>query len=414
MCLFSNKGLSTVKKTVIFSPLKIHTICFMLLVNTKWKTMTNRHFSLFLAISFSSLTNFSHAQVEKTVKLIFAGDIMVHQGQLESAVVKKEKTYNFADCFQYIRPVLNQADLVIGNLELTLPGEPPYAGYPTFRSPDNLATELRQAGFDLLVTANNHSNDAKLQGLVHTIDALDGARFYHTGTFQSQEERDAFYPLVIYKKGLKLVFLNYTYGTNDPSDYPPAIINKIEEDLIREDLAEAKAQQPDAIIVLMHWGKQYIEQEREAEQMLAAKLFDWGATLVIGAHPHVVQSIKTKHNPSNTKLVAYSIGNFISGQVKPNTDGGILLEVELTKKDRSPIAYISDYAFIPIWRYIHKSKKRTYMTLPITPFEQENALLKMSAYDRGKMIRYAKYIRKKMKSFDCKERKITLQEIQME
>lgn len=374
--------------------------------------MTIRHFYFFLIVFFCLTGQWSQAQTEKKIRMIFAGDIMVHRGQLESAEVRKDQEYDFENCFKFIRPVLQEADLAIGNLELTLPGEPPYAGYPTFRSPDVLAKELRHAGFDLLVTANNHSNDAKLQGLIHTIEALDEARFYHTGTFQSQEERNAFYPLIIYKKGFKLAFLNYTYGTNNPSDYPPAIINKIDEAQIQKDMTEARALNPDAIVVMMHWGKEYLEEEREKEQHLAAKLFKWGATLVIGAHPHVVQPVKTIGSASNVKLVAYSLGNFISGQVKPFTDGGILLDVELTKTNTPKGTFVSDYAFIPIWRFIQNGRKKNYLTIPITPFEKETTLLGMSKYNRQKMMRYAKYIRKKMKSYDCKERKITLQEME--
>jgi poly-gamma-glutamate synthesis protein (capsule biosynthesis protein) len=350
---------------------------------------------------------------ENSIRLIFAGDIMGHDGQIESATIKKDKIFDYADCFKYIQPVLQQADLAIGNLELTLPGTPPYAGYPTFRSPDTLASELRYAGFDILMTANNHSNDAKLDGLLHTISVLNDAGFYHTGTFQSKEERAAFYPLVVYKKGFKLVFLNYTYGTNNPKDYPPAIINRIDESRIKNDMNMAKSFSPDAIIVVMHWGKEYLELSNDNQKQLANKIFSWGATIVIGAHPHFVQDIE-KSKGTNNGLVAYSLGNFISGQTKQYTDGGILLEVELSKNLEKE-THVSDYSFIPIWRYIQKNKKgkKTFMTIPIAPFEEEdNPLSTMPAYPKKAMQNYAKYIRQHMKSFDCKERKISLQEIE--
>ncbi len=383
----------------------------MLLVNSKPKRMTIRHFSFFCSMLFCFSAFYVSAQGDRKIKLIFAGDIMVHKGQLSSAEVKKGEVFDFSKCFQFVSPVLHGADLVIGNLETTLPGEPPYAGYPTFRTPDIFAKELRYAGFDVLMTSNNHSNDAKFEGLIQTIEALDQAGFYQTGTFQSEEERNAFYPLVVYKKGFKLVFLNYTYGTNNPSDYPPAIINRIDEELMEEDMAEARALKPDAIIVMMHWGKEYLEDEREEEQLLAKKLFEWGATLVVGAHPHVVQPVKMEQHNSGDHLVAYSMGNFISGQVKPKTDGSILLEVELAMDDEKERAFVTDYHFIPIWRYIQRKGKKTYLTIPIAPFEKENSLLEMAKYDRRKMLAYAKYIRKKMKTFDCSERKITLRDI---
>lgn len=370
---------------------------------------------VFSAVLFCITVASAFGQSDKKLKIIFAGDIMMHQGQLESAVVEGKEMYDFSGCFKYIRPVLQQADLAIGNLELTLPGNPPYLGYPLFRSPDVLAGALRNAGFDIMLTANNHSNDALLEGLLHTIEALDGAGFYQTGTFESEEERAAYYPLVVYKKGFKLVFLNYTYGTNNPRDFPPAIVNKTDEIQIEKDMKEARALSPDVIIVCMHWGKEYMEEPLEAEEILAGKLFEWGATMVIGAHPHVVQPVqqlKTGERQSDTRLVAYSLGNFISGQVKPHTDGGILLEVELTKNDNQPKAYISDYNFIPIWRYVHQGDKKVFRTLPVSMFEKENNVLDMSKTDRARMMAYAKYIRDKMNAFNCRERKISLQEIE--
>lgn len=361
---------------------------------------------------FLAYSAFSQSTKEKDIhlRLIFAGDIMGHGGQIKSACIEEDKLYDYTACFEYIKPVLQQADLAIANLELTLPGSPPYAGYPTFRSPDILAKALRYAGFDILMTANNHSNDAKLEGLLHTIDVLDENHFYHTGTFQSQKERDIFYPLVLYKKGFKLVFLNYTYGTNNPHEHPPAIVNKIDEVQIEKDMQTAKSFNPDAIIVVMHWGEEYNEVHSESQEKLAQKIFGWGATLVIGAHPHVVQGVEIVKGKRGG-LVAYSLGNFISGQRKKYTDGGIMLEVALTKSYQTKETHIAEYNFIPIWRYIHKDKKgkNTFMTIPISTFEKEDTtLLKVSTYNKKKMDNYAKYIRKQMKVINCPERKIPL------
>lgn len=90
------------------------------------------------------------------LKLVFAGDIMGHGPQITAATVEKDKVFDYTPCFQFVEPILKDADLAIGNLELTLPGKPPYTGYPTFRSPDDLALALRSAGFNFLVTSNNH------------------------------------------------------------------------------------------------------------------------------------------------------------------------------------------------------------------------------------------------------------------
>ena len=110
-------------------------------------------FLLLIIIPFNLRLN-AQTFTEK-IKLAFAGDIMGHSTQIKAALLP-DGTYDYRHCFKYVAPILQQADLAIGNLEFTLPGKPPYSGYPQFRSPDSVAIALKEAGFDLLVTANNH------------------------------------------------------------------------------------------------------------------------------------------------------------------------------------------------------------------------------------------------------------------
>ena len=379
--------------------------------------------TLLFFLVFSLLSTSLQAQDQSntsSLSLVFVGDIMGHDSQIASAKVA-EGQYDYNPCFQFVEGIIEKADLAIGNLELTLPGKPPYKGYPQFRSPDALAKALRQAGFDLLVTANNHSNDAGLNGVVNTINTLDNLGFYHTGTFQSAEEKEAYYPLIVYKNDFKLAFLNYTYGTNGLRTKPPSIVNLIEEKVIEADLKVAKALQPDAIIVLMHWGKEYQLIESKEQRSLAEKLFKWGADLVIGAHPHVVQPIKeyniTRPGEESKKgLIAYSLGNFISGQRRENTDGGLILEVELTKNRNSGKTLLSDHDYIPVWRHIkpEKNGKKTFHIIPISSFEKEDpAILGMSSSDILKMQKFAKTTRQHLARFDSEERKVPIGELQV-
>lgn len=351
-------------------------------------------------------------------KMVFVGDVMGHDSQIASAKVVKDSLYDYSPCFEYISPILKQADLAIANLEVTLPGKPPYKGYPQFRSPNDLALALRYAGFNLLVTANNHSNDAGKTGVMNTINTLYDYGFYQTGTFQSQEERDAFYPLIVYRNQFKLAFLNYTYGTNGLPTRHPTIVNLIDEEQIRKDLIEAKALRPDFITVMIHWGLEYQLNENSGQQRLADSIFHWGADLIVGAHPHVVQPIKEvniqqKDGRTQKGLVAYSLGNFISGQRRRYTDGGIMLEVEIEKKEAGSKAQIVRNNYIPVWRYIKKSgETSTYQVVPIAPFENgREDLLDMTAADKSKMKFYGQATRKQLDRFDSSERKITLQEL---
>lgn len=322
---------------------------------------------LILLISLSAIDGRAQAD---TLRLLFAGDIMGHAMQIKSAEVSPG-VYNYRPCFRYISPILERADLAIGNLELTLPGRPPYTGYPMFRSPDALAVALREAGFDILATANNHANDAKAEGIVNTIETLRRLSFHQTGTFKNRRERDLFYPLMIYQNDFKFTLLNYTYGTNGLPAEPPTLVNLLDTAQIAADLAEARTRNPHFIIVFVHWGSEYQNQENAEQRKWAHFFIRNGADLIIGAHPHVVQPIKTEtvvlpNGTKHTTVVAYSLGNFISNQQKPGTDGGILFGVELIRRVDATRAEIARYGYIPIWRYVHRadSRKPTFFVMP--------------------------------------------------
>lgn len=343
---------------------------------------------------------------------------MGHGSQILSAEIEKNERYDYSPCFEYVAPILKQADLAIGNLELTLPGKPPYQGYPMFRSPTDLALALRYAGFDFLFTANNHANDGGLDGVINTISTLEEYGFYQTGTFKNQEARDAFYPLLIYKNNFRIAFLNYTYDTNGVPTRAPSIVNEIKEAQIEKDMAVARQLQPDAIIVMMHWGDEYQLTENQKQRNLAQKLADWGADLIIGSHPHVVQPIKTITTTladSTKKIVpiAYSLGNFISGQVKLNTDGGLMVEIEMQKDSITGAVTIVQPTYLPVWRWVQKEAdgKRTYRVVPISLYETDASPLKMNSTDYAAMLRYVRATRQNLEKSQATERKITWDEL---
>lgn len=354
--------------------------------------------AIFVLLATPSLS----AQTD-TLRLIFAGDIMGHTPQIKSAEVVPNKTYNYEPCFRYVKPLLEQADLAIGNLELTLPGKGPYTGYPMFRSPDALAEALKNAGFDILVTANNHSNDARGAGVTNTIETLRKNGFQHTGTFRNQRERDAYYPLMVYKDGFKIAILNYTYGTNGIPTETPTIVNLIDTVQIRKDLDEALARKPHYIIAIMHWGLEYQLTENAEQRALARFIIRHGADMIIGAHPHVVQptrmeSVKMPDGSTKEALVVYSLGNFISNQRQAHTDGGLLYQVELLKTKGNPKPRLGAHGYIPIWRYMHQAGgKTTYYALPIARLEANPQLFKdMAATAKQNMLSFAQNLRKRL------------------
>lgn len=317
---------------------------------------------------------------------------MGHDTQIASALATGNPGYDYNPCFQYLKPYLNDADLVVGNLEVTF-GGPPYKGYPQFSSPDELADALKEAGFDILITANNHALDRRQAGLERTLHELDRRGLLHTGTFADSSEHALFYPLVVEKHGIRIALLNYTYGTNGLKVPRPSIINRIDTALIHRDLIKAASAQPDFILVTMHWGNEYQLTESSYQRKLAEFLFAHGADAIIGSHPHVVQPIRGE---GKGNLVAFSVGNLISNQRNRYRDGGIAFELELVKGAEG--ADIARFAYLPLWVYKPITKKGTMFTL--VPASVDPALLQgfqMSANDSTKMSQFLKDTRTHLK-----------------
>jgi poly-gamma-glutamate capsule biosynthesis protein CapA/YwtB (metallophosphatase superfamily) len=326
---------------------------------------------IFLPVIFCILSLISNAQDTTRLSLLFAGDIMGHDSQIASAYNPMKKTYDYASCFQFVAPYVDSADLALANLEVTLAG-PPYKGYPQFSSPDQLALTLKDIGFDVLVTANNHCVDRGKKGLERTISMLDSFKIAHTGTFKDSVSRMNETPLMVEKNGFRLAILNYTYGTNGLPVTKPNIVNHLDTVVMRQDLLKAKEANPDVIIVFTHWGAEYQSLPSKWQKDLTEFCFRNGAQLVIGAHPHVLQPMEWRKDKN--QFVAYSLGNYVSGQRKRYTDGGAMAYLELKK-----IKYQADSAEVSIdsagyylaWVYRTVDANKDYYLMPIDE-EQSN------------------------------------------
>jgi len=299
-----------------------------------------------------------------SLKLIFAGDLMGHVGQITAAKkeAKGKESYNYKPVYKYLKPYFSSADFAIINLEHTLAGEP-YTGYPQFSSPDESVFAISDAGFNLLATANNHSLDRGKQGLERTISVLDSMKLKHFGTYKDTAERDFRYPLLIEKNGITIALLNYTYGTNMLVEEAPNIVNRIDTNQIANDIKKARFAFPDFIIAIMHWGLEYENTENQ-EQRELAKFLAWrGVDLIIGSHPHVVQPFDKIYVPNNDSVpVIYSLGNFISNQRDRYKNGGIVFEVNLRKDGRTKI---TDYGYMPFWVYrFNRNGANVFRMLP--------------------------------------------------
>ena len=267
---------------------------------------------------------------QERITLLFVGDLMQHTEQIKAA--KTPEGYDYSDCFKHVKEEISRADIAIANLEVTLGGQP-YRGYPAFSAPDEFLYAIKDAGFDVLVTANNHCLDRGKKGLERTVLMLDSLQIPSAGTYVDSEERLKRYPLLIEKNGFRIALLAYTYATNGLNPAAPTIVNYIDKEQMKEDILVARRMNPDVIIACMHWGIEYRSLPEKAEKELADWLIGQGVDHVIGSHPHVLQpmEVKTDANLYDKHLVVYSLGNFISNMSKVNTDGGAMVKLELKK-----------------------------------------------------------------------------------
>ncbi len=318
--------------------------------------------------------------------LIFTGDIMQHDPQVIHALNPITKEYEYDSNFYHIAPILKSAEYTVGNLELTLAG-PPYSGYPTFCSPDELAVAIKDAGVDCLVTANNHSCDKRKKGLTRTIKVLDSLNLPHTGTFLNETARDTLYPMIIDQYGFRLALLNYTFSTNGIPIPKGTVVNMIDKDQIRKDLEKACSMNPEKVIVVMHWGYEYKSLPNSEQKRLADFLVENGADIIIGMHPHWIQPMENYYDEEKGKDIVkvYSLGNFISNQRRRHTDGGALVRVELHKQGSK--VTVGEVGHVLIWVDRKTVDKRSYWSvLPASYFEQHPELISSSSYEKLKVF----------------------------
>lgn len=297
-----------------------------------------------------------------TFTLATTGDIMCHNTNFQDAYNSSTKSYDFSYYFTDVKKYLQEADITVGNLETTLSGaKRGYSGYPTFNTPEILAKNLKDAGFNLVTTANNHCMDKGYSGIESTIDFLDKADLAHTGTFKSKKDQETI--LIKNVKGVNIAFLSFTYGTNGiaiPKDKSYAV-NLIDKDLIKSQIELAKKQNPDLICVSMHWGIEYQTKANKEQQNLADFLFNNGVDVILGNHSHVPQqmekrTIKLDDGTTKDGFVIYSLGNFMANQNKQYTCDSAILKLQITKHKGDGKITIDKATYTPTYMYKNASK----------------------------------------------------------
>ncbi len=309
----------------------------------------------------------------------YTGDFLMHLPIIEGAA--RGNTYDFSGIFTYLARYVAPADYVACNLETTLAGadsQYPYSGYPHFNCPDEIVEGLRDAGFDLLLTANNHTYDTEDRGMTRTQEVIRKEGLKNLGT--TLEDSEPRY-LIRDLNGIKVGMICYTYGEYDKATGLPelndAVVSKelgeninifAYEDLNRFyremeiQVAAMKADGAEAIVLFIHWGAEYITEPTSSQYAIAQQMCDLGVDVIAGGHPHVVQPIDiltSTKNPDHKTVCAYSVGNAVSNQLAVNmetmktghTEDGALVSFTFVKYSNGEV-HLDSVKLLPTWVYI--------------------------------------------------------------
>lgn len=331
-----------------------------------------------------------------TFTLTSLGDTLCHNTQYWDAYNSTTKEYDFSYVYEDISNYTSSSDLTIGSLETSFAGEDRgYSNYPTFNSPDSLATALKNIGVDIISTAGNHALDYGYSGLCRTIDVLEENGLSHLGTYKTAEEQEKI--LIKNVKGVNIAFINYTYGTNGipvPSD-KPYCINLIDKDLIKKQIQVAKNKNVDMIVACMHWGIEYQTFASSEQEELADFLFQNGVDVILGNHPHVLEPMEKRNitledGTEKEVFVVYALGNLTADQRDEITRDSAILNLTITKQpDRKITIDKADY--IPIYMYKNpsaSSKKFKILDIEktISTYENgSNSLISANLYNNLKV-----------------------------
>lgn len=324
-------------------------------------------------------------------EIAVTGDLMLHM-----PIVRTNQTddgYNFEDIFTYVKSYISAADFATINLETTLSGTDgkEYTGYPDFNSPDAIAADAKKVGFDLLLTGNDHSYDYGTAGLKRTLSVLKGQNLTTLGTMESKDQSRHVIQSI---GGVKVGMLSYTFAESN-DDHTVLKLNNHTTDRdasglicafdynklslfyteMENEIATMRAAGADSIILYIHWGNEYSPSVSDKQRAIAQKLCDLGVDVIVGSHPHVVQSIDlltSSVDPAHRTLCMYSLGNFLSNQRADtiNMDSslcedGVLVSFTLAKYNDGSVR-IMNLSALPTWVVVRGTGEgRDFHILPL-------------------------------------------------
>ncbi len=255
---------------------------------------------------------------DTVLSFVAVGDNLIHGAVFKDAFIGNN-TYDFKPMYQYIKPYIEDKDVAFINQETIIGGkEIGLSHYPYFNSPEDLIEAIADTGFDLVNTASNHSMDKGEVGILNALNFFDEyPELTVAGTNRSYEEQNTL--RIIEREGLKIGFMAYTYSINGLSipDGKYYLVNMMDKETTPKEVAEAK-KQVDILIVSLHYGTEDSHIVNDYQKEYTKLLNEAGADVIIGTHPHVIQpmEIVTNEESGHQTFVMYSLGNFLSAQIK--------------------------------------------------------------------------------------------------
>lgn len=330
----------------------------------------------------SKVTPSSHASTVETARIMAHGDLLYHD-LLYMSARQLDGSYDFSENFTYVKPWLEQADLAIADFEGTISPDFDLAGYPLFNAPSIVATNIHDAGYDLVDLAHNHILDSHLSGLISTVNAFQQAGVDTVGVY-ADGNRSTASAYIREVNGIRIAVLAYAYGFNgmeallSQEEYD-AYLSDFNQEKMQEEIEQAE-KEADITIVMPQTGVEYQLEPTEEQTSLYRKMVDWGADIIFGGHPHVVEPAEIIEKDGQKKLIIYSMGNFLSNQRietmgdTPNaqwTERGVLMDVTIQKKDGQ--TSIQAAQAHPTW--VSRVSKGTYSTEGYEQFTYQTYIL---------------------------------------
>ena len=327
-----------------------------------------------------------------TATILSTGDLLMHKKVINSGK-QEDGSYDFESIFRYIAPYTGKADYAVANLETTLCGTDKgfaYSGNPKFNCPDALVDSARDAGFDMLLTAINHSMDTTIVGYKRTLEVVREKGLATLGTYLTPDEQKW---TMLDINGIKIGVMCFCYSDGfAPNGNPVLNYNEVPEPgllsyftydklpefyaQVQTYLDEMKAAGVEATLVYMHWGEEYKLSANKDQQAMAQKLCDMGVDAIVGSHPHVLEPVdllQSTTDPGHATVVLYSLGNAVSNQRKEEmttlttgeTEDGALFSVTFAKYPDGTVC-LDAVELIPTWVNMHANSGKTeYNIIPL-------------------------------------------------